>query len=85
MYGRFTISVEPGELAEVLGVESILTVCKRYNFAPSQTVLEACRNEAGKREAVMLCWGFVRTIGAVMAICRLFPIQRAISNRAILP
>jgi putative SOS response-associated peptidase YedK len=34
MCGRFTISVEPGELAEVLGVESIPEVRERYNVAP---------------------------------------------------
>jgi len=59
MCGRFTISVEPGELAEVLGVESIPDVRKRYNVAPWQTVLAARMNDAGKREAVLLRWGLV--------------------------
>jgi len=33
MCGRFTVVVKPGELAEVLGVESIPDVRKRYNVA----------------------------------------------------
>jgi putative SOS response-associated peptidase YedK len=59
MCGRFTISVEPGELTEVLGVETVPDVRKRYNVAPSQTVLAARVNDAGKREAVLLRWGLV--------------------------
>jgi hypothetical protein len=32
MCGRFTISVEPGELAKVLGVERILEMRPRYEI-----------------------------------------------------
>jgi putative SOS response-associated peptidase YedK len=53
MCGRFTISVEPGELAEVLGVESIPDVRKRYNVAPTQSILAARVNDAGKRERML--------------------------------
>jgi putative SOS response-associated peptidase YedK len=59
MCGRFTISVEPGELAEVLGVEFIPDVRKRYNVAPTQTILAARMTDAGKREAVLFHWGLI--------------------------
>jgi putative SOS response-associated peptidase YedK len=59
MCGRFTISVEPGELAEVLGVETIPDVRKRYNVAPTQTILAARVNDAGKREAALFHWGLI--------------------------
>ena len=59
MCGRFTISVEPGELAEVLGVKSIPDVRKRYNVAPTQTILAARVNDAGKREAALFHWGLI--------------------------
>ena len=59
MCGRFTISVEPGELAEVLGVESVPEVRKRYNVAPTQTILAARVNYAGKREAALFHWGLI--------------------------
>ena len=48
MCGRFTITVSGSELAELLGVDAIPNVRPRYNVAPSQTVLAARVNDAGK-------------------------------------
>lgn len=51
--GRFGISVEPGELAEVRGVESVPDFHKQYNVAPSQSLLAARMNDTGKREVLV--------------------------------
>ncbi len=64
MCGRFTLSADPGELAEYFQAPPVpWTPC--YNIAPTQTVL-ACRIDprAGARELVPLRWGLVPTWAA---------------------
>jgi putative SOS response-associated peptidase YedK len=59
MCGRFTISVAPSELAELMGLAAVPDVRPRYNVAPSQSVLAVRLNAENKREAVELKWGLV--------------------------
>ena len=68
MCGRFMLTIIEDRLDKLLGVDfAVWELIARYNIAPSQPVL-AVRQHNGKRESVMLRWGFVPSWAKDVAI-----------------
>lgn len=59
MCGRFTLSVPPEVLAEVLGLEHIPALAPRYNIAPTQEVAVVTGTAEGGRSLSLARWGLV--------------------------
>jgi len=59
MCGRFTITVSPAEVAELLGLADLPPIAPRYNVAPTQMILAGRLDAGERREAVFLKWGLV--------------------------
>ncbi len=68
MCGRFMLTIVEDRLDKLLGVDfAVWELISRYNVAPTQPVL-AVRQNGGKRESVMLRWGFVPSWAKDVAI-----------------
>lgn len=86
MCGRFTLSLEPGDLQEELGLGSVPgELHPRYNVAPTQPV--AVVTESVKRDVALFHWGLVPgwakdiSIGSKMINARSETIQEKPSFR----
>ena len=60
MCGRFTLTVDPTELAQLFAINEFVADAyeKSYNIAPSQKVLSVIESK-GKRKAGLLQWGLI--------------------------
>ena len=59
MCGRFSLTAEPDQVAELLGDIEIGDFPPRYNIAPTQPILVVGINAAGKRAATLARWGLM--------------------------
>ena len=78
MCGRYTLRASPEAIARGLRValESLSPVAARYNIAPTQRILVFRSAPDGRREAVMMRWGFPSAAGSLLVNARAETVAR---------
>lgn len=59
MCGRFTLAASAAELATLFDLEDAPALPPRYNIAPSQPVVVARLDAAGRRHLALMRWGLI--------------------------
>ena len=59
MCGRFSLTANPQEIADLFGLDDLEDFPPRYNIAPTQPILMANINAANRRVATLVRWGLV--------------------------
>lgn len=59
MCGRFSLTAEADELAELFDLPELGAFPPRYNIAPTQPILTVGINAAGNRDAQLVRWGLI--------------------------